>query len=658
MSRSASIVLGVLLLAVCAFGIGWSQEVSKEITVSEQAAIASDLFESAHANAVLEDAELNTYRLDRTLDSRQEHDRAAATLARSLRAVNAHESAHPGHAAEINGLIIEHNRYQVLADRVIRLVDAGRTAEADRLAQKEVEPLRDALVEDLDALKQEHRLSQFAALHQASADGALLRIGTPIALALALLLLGGLAIVSRGDLRRARRHALHDLLTGLPNRLLFADRAGQVFAAARRSGAHPVVMMLDLDRFKEVNDTLGHYQGDELLVQVADRLAGVVRPGDTVARFGGDEFALLLADGGPLAGTRVAKRIAAALEPAFSLDGVTVGVEASIGIASEPGDDQPGADVDASERVDELLRHADTAMYQAKAERCGYSHFVGGGDDDALNHLALLGELRMALDRDELVVHYQPKVAADTGELLGVEALVRWQHPTRGLLAPAEFIGLAEGTTLIHRLTTVVLDKALAFSRGWLDQGVRLPVAVNISARSLLDSSFPASLGAQLIGAGLPAELLCLELTESTIMANPDLALAILRDLRAMGIRLSLDDFGTGYSSMAYLKILPVDELKVDRSFIRDVTTNDSDAVLVQSAIDLGHNLGLTVVAEGVEDSATLIALKTLGADIIQGYYLGHPMPAGQLGQWMTDRTDVLAADVANQPVLPDLEPV
>jgi EAL domain-containing protein (putative c-di-GMP-specific phosphodiesterase class I) len=336
----------------------------------------------------------------------------------------------------------------------------------------------------------------------------------------------------------------------------------------------------------------------------------------------------------------VAERILKALEAPFNLEGVAVSVEASMGIASASGDGQPAAETSRTEQVAELLRRADIAMYQAKVSRSGYSHFTADSDDGTTTHLAVLGELRAALERDELVMHYQPKTSVVTGELLGVEALVRWQHPTRGLLGPDEFIGLAEGTTMIHRLTTVVIDKALQFVRTWLDQGVRLPVAVNVSMRTLLDRGFPAAVADQLAHADVPAELLCIEITESTIMADPDRAIEILRELRAMGVRVSMDDFGTGYSSMSYLKILPVDELKVDRSFVRDMTREVNDTILVQSAIDLGHNLGLSVVAEGVEDAATLDAVRTLGADVIQGYLLGRPMPEELLRQWITERLD------------------
>jgi diguanylate cyclase (GGDEF)-like protein len=426
--------------------------------------------------------------------------------------------------------------------------------------------------------------------------------------------------------------ANHDALTGLPNRILFADRATQALAVSRRDGSRQAVLMLDLDRFKEVNDTLGHQHGDILLRQVAERLSGVLRPSDTVARFGGDEFALLLSDGGSEAGVEVANRIAEALEAPFFLPDATIGVEASIGIAAATAaHEQP--------TLGELLRQADIAMYKAKADRSGFAHYAACNDDGTPERLTLIGELRQALDCEELVVYYQPKTAVDTGELLGVEALLRWQHPTRGLLLPGEFIELAEGSTLIKRLTTLVLNCTLGSCRTWLDQGLRLPVAVNISSRSLCDPEFPAIISGHLARAGVPAELLTIELTETTVMAYPGLALRILQKLRDIGVRLSVDDFGTGYSSLAYLKKLPVTELKIDREFIKGLTSDPDDAVIVQSATDLGHNLGLSVVAEGVEDETTLAALKAVGIDVAQGFHLGRPMPEDRLHRWIADQT-------------------
>jgi diguanylate cyclase (GGDEF)-like protein len=433
--------------------------------------------------------------------------------------------------------------------------------------------------------------------------------------------------------------ATHDALTGLPNRLLFADRATQALAVGRRDNSCPAVLMIDLDRFKEVNDTLGHQHGDMLLKQVAQRLSAALRPSDTAARFGGDEFAILLPDGGSEAAANVAVRIGQALQAQFRLAEATVGIEASIGIAS----------IAASEEhltLEELLRRADIAMYKAKADQTGFAHYAACNDDGTPDRLTLLGELRQALDCEELLLYYQPKVALDTGELIGVEALVRWQHPTRGLLLPAEFIPMAEESTLFKRLTIFVLNSALRCCRSWLDQGLRIPIAVNVSARSICDPNFAAAVADRLTYTNVPADLLTLELTEGTVMAYPGLGIGILQKLRNLGIHLSVDDYGTGYSSLTYLKNLPATELKIDREFVNGLTLNHNDATIVQSATDLGHNLGLTVVAEGVEDQATLTALKALGVDVAQGFHLGRPMPEDLLKQWMTDRNSTTTPQI------------
>jgi len=454
--------------------------------------------------------------------------------------------------------------------------------------------------------------------------------------------------------REVTVQATHDTLTRLPNRLLFADRAVVALAAARRSGALPVVLMLDLDRFKEVNDTLGHDHGDLLLGQVAQRLLEVLREtdsvarfgggqlaaqvleaqdGDTVARFGGDEFVLLLADGGAAAGARVATRIAQALAAPFQLGDVTVDVEVSIGIA-----DTSSATADGPS-LEELLRQADIAMYKAKTDRSGFAHYAASNDDGTPNRFTLIGELRQALDCEEIVLFYQPKVALGTGRLQGVEALVRWQHPSRGLLLPEEFVALAEGSTLVHRLTATVVDQALRFCRSWLDQGVRLPVAINVSARSLISADFPTIIRDRLAHAGVPGDLLTIELTEGAVMACRGVAHDIFQRLRDMGVRLSVDDYGTGYSSLSYLKNLPVDELKIDQALVTAMTDDPSDAIIVQSALNLGHDLGLSIVAEGVESATTLAALETLGVDVAQGAHISSPMPEKILHDWITDRT-------------------
>jgi diguanylate cyclase len=635
-----SVALGMVLLLICSVALLGSHQLHSAVNRAQSASTTSDLYQDARYFAAQEDAELTTYRIDHTSEARVAHHDAAASLDNTLNLIKSGAAVGSVERASADRILSLHQHYQTLTEKVFRLLDTNRTNQATKLENTRISPILDSLTTSLSALEEAHHQVVVAQLNAAQRDAAALQVGTPVLLGLILLLLCAFMLVTRDYRRTVQRQALHDALTGLPNRLLFADRVSHALAAAGRTGAQPAVMLLDLDRFKDVNDTLGHHHGDQLLIELAARLQSSLRPVDTVARLGGDEFAVLLPDGGETAGTLAARRILTSLERPFTLAGITVGVEASIGIASADASDLEPTAVDASgdARMADLLQHADTAMYQAKKDRDGYRHYVPGQEGSTTAHLTLLGELRQALDRDELVVHYQPKIAVDTGELLGVEALVRWQHPTRGLLAPGEFIDLAEGTTLIHRLTDIVLSKALALTRRSLDDGAQVPVAVNVSARSLLDQGFPEMVSERLIAAKVPASMLCLELTESTIMSDPDGALAILHRLHDMGVRLSVDDFGTGYSSMAYLKVLPVDELKVDRSFVKDMTSNESDNILVQSAVDLGHNLGLSVVAEGVEDQETLAALRAVGADVVQGYYFARPMKAELLGPWMAEQ--------------------
>jgi diguanylate cyclase (GGDEF)-like protein len=638
-SRRASIAVAVVLVAASGVAIFGSRAISRETASAKSAARASDLYQEARFWAASQDAKLNEYLLNGDPNAKDQYDEAAKSLTNSLTRIESVQDA-----PAIRGLLDDQRTYTAQAVKLFALVDSGHTETVADIQRFQTEPILDRMTDVIAALEAQHHAAAAAQLEAVRVHAAALDVGTPSVLALVLLLLLGLSSVTRAYRRNVEEQALHDALTGLPNRTLFADRAAHAVRSASRAGAHPAVIMLDLDRFKEVNDTLGHHQGDQLLIEVAARIAAVLRPTDTMARLGGDEFAVLLADGGVQGAHRAAARIAEALEPSFTLDGVTVSVEASLGVSVH--DVTTDSAEDAASRAAELLRHADMAMYDAKMGHTGISHFRGESEGARPARLALLGELREALNRDELVLHYQPKVAAGSGKLLGVEALVRWQHPTQGLLPPSEFIPVAEATTLIQRLTLIVVDKALAMSREWLDRGVRMPVAVNVSARSLLDLSFPDAIAAALGRARVPAGLLCLELTESTIMHDPDRALSIMQELRTIGVRLSVDDFGTGYSSMAYLKILPVDELKVDRSFVSQMNTSIDDTMLVQSAIDLGHNLGMSVVAEGVEDKQTLLALKDLGADVIQGYYLGRPMDEAVLQQWVADRAAAVALPV------------
>jgi diguanylate cyclase (GGDEF)-like protein len=428
---------------------------------------------------------------------------------------------------------------------------------------------------------------------------------------------------------RDRHQATHDALTGLPNRELLRDRLGQALSAATRTDGEVALLLIDLDRFKEINETLGHSYGDKLLCQVGPRLRSILRDGDTVARLGGDEFAVLLPSvDGVAEAQAVAERLREALHRPFDVEGVSLDVEASVGIVLSPWH---GTD------TEELLRNADIAMYAAKELKAGAVVFEPDQHVTAPWRLTLLGDLRRALEgSDELFLNYQPKYTLDGERIEGVEALLRWQHPTEGLIPPDEFIPVAEGTGIILRLTERVLGLALAQMRTWLDAGHVVPVAVNLSTRCLLDAGLPDLVARLLAEHRVPAELLRLEVTESAVMGDAARCMEVLQRLHDLGVHLSIDDFGTGYSSMAYLRRLPVDELKIDRSFVLGMTTTQQDAVLVRTAIDLGHNLGLTVVAEGVEGAEHVAALRELGCDIAQGYHYARPM----LGEALSELLD------------------
>ncbi|CAN5427174.1 EAL domain-containing protein [soil metagenome] len=420
--------------------------------------------------------------------------------------------------------------------------------------------------------------------------------------------------------------ALHDALTGLPNRTLFHERV----RAAAASGGGAAVMLMDLDRFKEVNDTLGHHTGDFLLQEVGRRLSAAVRRDATIARLGGDEFAILLPGVTELCDARsAAARLCAALDAPFTLRGLSLGVCASVGIAVCP---QHGEDPEL------LLQHADVAMYAAKASHGGPEVYAAERDQYSPRRFALMAALPHAIAADELTLHYQPKVELRTGQVLGVEALVRWYHAEHGLIGPDEFIPIAEHTGLITPLTHFVLRRALDQCRAWREGGTAVGVAVNVSARSLLDAAFPDVVAELLETARCPAGALTLEITESSMMADPVRTMDVLVRLSAMGVGLSIDDFGTGYSSLSRLKRLPVDEIKIDRSFVQSMALDPDDAAIVQSTIDLGRNLRLRVVAEGVEDQATFERLRELGCDAAQGYWISRPLAAYQIEEWLRER--------------------
>jgi diguanylate cyclase (GGDEF)-like protein/PAS domain S-box-containing protein len=431
-----------------------------------------------------------------------------------------------------------------------------------------------------------------------------------------------------------------DRVTGLPNReALLRTGAGVAVAA---SDDHPVaVLMLDLDRFKEINDSLGHAVGDRLLAAVGSRLRAVLRPSDLIARIGADEFAVLLPDADVASARQIADRLLAQLEVPFPVDGMSLQVDASIGITARHG--RSGSE--STTTVPALLREADIAMYRAKDSRSAVAVFEPGRDEVGAARLQLAAELRMAVTQGELLLHYQPVVDIAAGRLACVEALVRWQHPVRGLVPPGEFLPVAEETGLIVPLSRVVLRAAVAQAARWWQQGAAIQVGVNMSPRWLQTDSVPDLVEHELAAHDLPAELLRLEITETVVPDDTDELLARLARLRDLGVGLSLDDFGTGYSSMTRVRALPVDELKVDRAFVHSMTVNPDDGVIVRAAAELGRTLGLAVVAEGIEDEATLQAVTAAGCSHGQGYYWSPPLPADQLWAWQLEHCPALRAD-------------
>ena len=454
-----------------------------------------------------------------------------------------------------------------------------------------------------------------------------------------------IALRSAELVERLRSEATHDSLTGLPNRTLFHERLNAALDGRAR-GETFAVLLMDLDGFKDVNDTLGHESGDQVLVQVAGRLAATVPAGVTVARLGGDEFALLVPGSeDPEGGSRVATEVHRALRAPVRVGDVELEVRASLGIAVCPdhGDDSSV-----------LLRHADVAMYAAKGAQLPVMTYSAEIDRSNPRRLALVNDLRAAVEAGQLTCHYQPKVRVADSVVTGVEALVRWHHPRLGHVSPDDLIPIAEHTGLIVPLTSLVLRTALEQCAAWGSAGHVLDVAVNVSPRALLAPDFVEEVADALARTRIPAARLTLEVTESSVMHDPRRATAVLEELHSLGVSLSVDDFGTGYSSLAYLQKLPVDEVKIDRSFVSDLATDTGDVAIVRAIVDLGHNLGLRVVAEGVEDARSMTVLRELGCDTAQGYLISRPLPHERLLTWLDSPTTTASAPA---PVVPPVIP-
>ncbi len=424
-------------------------------------------------------------------------------------------------------------------------------------------------------------------------------------------------------LAETRRQAMTDDLTSMPNRRHFLRCVRDGIIASRATGESVALLLVDLDHFKELNDTLGHDAGDQLLCQVGERLRTVLRGNDTAARLGGDEFGVLLSDSsGGTSAELVAEKILKAIAQPFPIKSVGLRVTASIGIALFP---------EHAENDEQLMQHADVAMYEAKAAQSGFASYARERDQHSLERLTLAGELSHALEAGEIEAHFQPKADADSRRIVGVEALVRWRHPERGLISPAEFVTVAEQAGLGRALTRRMLDLALTQVKIWREEGFDLHVAVNTTVADLQDTQFPAEVAATLEAHGLPPEALVLEVTENMVLADPVRVGDVLAQLGELGLGLSLDDFGTGFSSLTHLKSLPVGEVKIDRSFVGRMTTDPVDAAIVQATIQLAHSIGIRVVAEGIEDQVTWTSLVANRCELVQGYALSRPLPALEL---------------------------
>src|SRR4051794_18341449 len=630
-SRIATAGLVVIVLVVSGFALWASQTPAR---AARQAAAATRLATDYTVAAQAVDAEESLerqYRLEPGRDVRAAHAAAARKLVASLT-----KAADEGSRADRDGartVLLTHASYLVAADKMFSAVDRGDANLVQRLEDTEADPLFDYLQTAVQRSAEEHRAAsrtQIAAMRQVSTSMAW---GVPLVFLVGLTL----AVMFAAVLRRYRRDldsqreqaehdSRHDELSGLANRKLLTERLDTAIGTGERVG----LVLLDLDRFKEINDALGHRYGDELLAQIGPRLAGTVRAGDTVARLGGDEFAVLLPEITCLgAALDVAEKLRTATERPFQISGAELTVEASAGVvvSGDHGDD-----------AQTLLRRAEVAMYVAKQRTRGIAVYEPAEDSHDPTRLALLGELRRAMEQRELVLFYQPKIDLRTGAVAGVEALVRWQHPRRGLVMPDRFVPLAEHTGLIAPFTRYVIDDALRQARRWADDGRPLSVAVNLAARNLGDLELFDDVRRMLRDHGVPPERLTLELTESAITTEPAHALTLLTRLRGAGVSLAIDDFGTGYTSLAQLKNLPVTELKIDRSFVGTMTTDRSNGLIVRSVVDLARNLGLETVAEGVEDADTFAALAANGCALAQGYHMSRPLSGDAFDEWYRTR--------------------
>ncbi len=651
LARFAATGLFVVLIAVSCYSMWSAVSTRKSAERAIDSNVLSDDWAAAAAAVAAEESLERKYRLEPSPAVRQRFGEASSRLVAAMALVRQNGTAADQVLA--SRLDSDYAPYLAAIDRMFGAVDRGDAATVLRIDADEVDPRFDAIERLVNVAANEQNAAGLADLVDLKKRENVNARATP-----AVFVFGSiLVLIFAGVLRRTRKQldqqrlqaihdSLHDALTGLPNRSLLANRFNEALRNARQDQSDTALLLIDLDRFKEINDTLGHHVGDQLLAQVGPRLLEALRESATVARLGGDEFAVLLPRVDGLKGaTDIAARLRQALAKGFIVDGVELDIDASIGVAMAGihGDD-----------AQTLLRRADIAMYVSKMQKRGVVVYDPANDGHSPERLSLLGQLRHAIHADELFLLYQPKIDLNTGVLVGVEALVRWMHPDRGIVPPDDFIPLAERTGLIVQLTQFVLKTALLQVRAWSDSGRRIPVAVNISAIDLGDVDFAGKVKRLLQEHQVPSDLISMEVTESAVMLEPMRATRVLNELDAMGVRISIDDFGAGYTSLAHLQKLPISELKIDRSFISALDDNSADAVVVQTMIELAHSLKMKVVAEGIETPLGMRRLLALGCDVGQGYHLCRPVPPSALEEWCRLRLDDLPWD----PALSDIESV
>jgi diguanylate cyclase (GGDEF)-like protein len=622
-----------VLVAVSGFAMWVTVETGRSAERRSWSHDLADQYAEAATAASAEESLERKYRLEPGPVVLRDHGLASQHLVEALNRADELDDA-TGRAA-IARIRAIHDRYLGAIATMITAVDRRDTGEVLRIDGTLMDPQFDQLQQLVEeqarrrhdqSAKAEVELNALVSFNLWALPVVLLA-GMAVAALLALIL-RRLRRAADAEHLRALHNSLHDGLTGLPNRMLLVERLTEALRPGRHRPARVGLLLLDLDRFKEINDTLGHHHGDGVLTQIGPRLATYLREVDFVARLGGDEFAVVLPGIDDVDGAvRVAEQLQAALLAPFTVDGIDLDVEASIGIvvSGRHGDDAAT-----------LLQRADVAMYAAKKHSLGVCVYDHQNDAHSPERLSLLGDLRRGLDRGELTLHYQPKINLADRTLTGVEALLRWHHPVRGMVPPDQFIPLAEHTGLIGPLTGYVLEAAVSQLSDWMALGHAIPIAVNLSARNLLDDRLAATVGELLARYRVPASLLQIEVTESAIMLEVHHARRVLGQLHDLGIRIAIDDFGAGYTSLAQLKTLPVDELKIDRSFVSTMDTDTANAVIVRSVVDLGRNLGKTTVAEGVETSTAVATLTDLGCDLAQGYQISRPLPPDAFLAWYT----------------------